>query len=78
MKPTDIIIDKGFSVDELWGQTIGTGDNNKITDTSFIPMCQGNITPLNTYFCQNIDIAENKGYSTYLFDDLNTILYRKV
>lgn len=41
-------------------------------------MSQGNISPMNTYFCQNIDVAAGSGYSTYLFDDLNTFLWKGV
>lgn len=76
MLPTAVTPDKGYNTDGLWGQVVGT--DKKLTSASYIPMCQGNITPMNTYFCQNIDIVQGKGFSTYLFDDLNTFLWKGV
>lgn len=66
-----LFINKGYDVDGLWGQKIW--HDNKITSSTFIPMSQGNITPMNNYICQNIEVQKDYGYATYLFDDLNTL-----
>lgn len=41
-------------------------------------MCVGNISPLLTYFCQNIDLEAGDPWSTNLMDDVTTFLWKGI